>query len=379
MQIKIADNIDDPFLKSEWERLEQECDVFPQSTYHWCSTWWKYLSGRRKLHVVIALDDEGSALGIAPLCIERHFGVRILRSFPIDFSDFYTFLVWPDDTVDTTCETLLKYITSHRQWRWVLIEKVREEDRLTVALTRHHYRRRRMTGCVVIDYSGLDWNGYLSQLEGRQRECIRRKYRKIHENFHPTLEIATNADDYAPLFDEMVTIHQKRWRDDHMIANGPRQLVCWRKAIEGQFLKGNMRYCRLALSGKTAAYRLGFVHRHMFYDWHMGYDPQYASYSVGVMILAFMIPQFIERQVEKINWMAGDYDWKMRWSPSRESETIWLFTSPSQYLAACFFNWYHHRIRDRLRILYHRLMQVRALRIVSRGVILFRQKLAGLR
>ena len=85
MKIKIIRSIDDPFLKSEWERLEQETDIFPQSTYHWCSTWWKFLSEDRKLHIVMMLDDNGKTLCIAPLCIEHYCGVSVLRGFPIHF------------------------------------------------------------------------------------------------------------------------------------------------------------------------------------------------------------------------------------------------------------------------------------------------------
>lgn len=379
MKIRIAENIDDTFLKSEWERMEQEGDVFPQNTYHWCSTWWKYFGGKRKLHIVMALDDEEKTLGIAPLCIERHFGVPVLRSFPIHFGDFYTFIVQQDKFSEVVYETLLRYINYRKQWRWVRIEKVREEDRLVIALVRNEYPMQKMAGCLMIDYSGLDWNGYLSRLKWKRRQNIRKKFKEIHNNYHPTLEIVTSLKDYSPLFGEMVTIHEKRWKDDNTVSKGPRQIACWREAIEGQFLKGNMWYCRLSLNGKTAAYHLGFMHRHVFYDWHMSHDPEYARYHVGVMTLAFMIQQFIDKQIEKINLMAGEYDWKRAWSPSREAETIWLFTSPSHSLASTLLNWYHHRMRNILKAAYHKMMQVRTLRVVSRGVILVRQKLAGLR
>ena len=84
MESMIIDTIDDPFLKSEWERLEKEYDIFPQGTYRWCMTWWKYLGGKRRLHVVIVLDEKEKAAAIAPLCIERFFGIPV-QIFPSPF------------------------------------------------------------------------------------------------------------------------------------------------------------------------------------------------------------------------------------------------------------------------------------------------------
>lgn len=379
MKIRIAENIDDPFLKSEWERLEQEGDVFPQSTYHWCATWWKHLSGKRKLHVVMAVDEEGEALGIAPLCIERHFGVRVLRSFPIHFGDFYTFITADNKNSKRTISRIVEYMNSNTLWRWSRLEQVAESSDLVRVLSEGCFRRKRMTTCMIADFSGLEWDEYLAKLRMNFRGEVRRRTRKINEKFAVELGVIHNWKKYEKEFDEMVRIHRERWRDDNTPAKGTVELACLMKSIQGQFLKGTMVYYQLLFDNITVAYSLGFLVRGTFYAWHASFDPRYRKYHVGVMIMVFMIRHFMETGVSRINFMAGDHAWKLNWSPDRRVEFNYMFTSPSNGPAAAFLNWYHHRVRDRLKAAYHKMMQVRALRAVSRGVILVRQKLAGLR
>ena len=378
LKIHIVKNITDPFLKSEWERLARASDVFPQSTYHWCATWWKYLSGKRKLYVVMVLGENGKALGIAPLCVERHFGIPVLRSFPINFSDFYTFLVQPGNSAEAVYETLLKHINSRKDWYWVRIEKVSQADQFSIKLAQNGYLQRKMTACVLIDFSGLDWHSYLLRLKAKRRWNINKQLKEIRNGYDAKLEMVTTYDDFMPFLDEMILVHAKRWKEDNL-SKSPKVSACWREAIEGQFLKGSMIYCRLALNGKVAAYHLGFMHRNIFYDWHISFEPEFARNQVGVMILGFMIPQFMERKIEKINYMAGEYDWKLAWSPDRRTEANYMFTSPSNNIAAFFLNGYHHNLREKLKAGYYKMMKYHLLRSVSRRAIWLRQKLAGLR
>lgn len=323
----------------------------------------------------MALDGDAKALAIAPLCIERHWGVRVLRSFPIHFGDFYTFLVSPNGQSEEAGRAIMDYVVSNKHWRWVRLEQVPEHSDLRRQLDRLSLRRKRMTGCVIIDYEGLDWNGYLSRLKSKRRWNIRKQLRDIRSNHEAELHVTTTSEGFAPLFEEMVAIHEKRWQDDSSPAKKPKHLACWREAIAGQSGKGNMWYCRLILDGEVAAYHLGFLHRQVFYGWHVGFDPKFARNHVGVMILGFMIPEFMERGVQRINYMAGDYDWKLAWSPDRLVESNYLFSSPSNGLASWMLNLYHHSLRDKLKRFYHRLMEYKPLRAVSRNVQLLRDVL----
>lgn len=379
MKIKVINNIDDPFLKEEWERLETETDVFPQSTYNWSATWWRHMAGRRKLNVVMVLDEDGKALGIAPLCIERNFGVSTLRSFPVHFGDFFEFIMSAKCNVNNAINLILDYMLSYKMWKWVRLENLYEDTQLTQVLAKRLFLKKRMTGCVSFELCNFTWTTYLSKLKKKFRNEIKRRLRKINLEFVPVLRSTTNCDNFRYLFEGMIATHNARWITDNVPTKGKNELTCWKIAIGEQFLKNNMIYFELFLDNIPVAYRLGFIKNGIFYAWHTGFHPDYRRYHVGQLLMAFMIQHFLITGISKVNFMAGDYEWKLDWSPDRKSHSICQFTSPSNNIAAFFLNTYHHYLRDKLKVIYHRLMEFKIFRTLSRATILLKQKITGLR
>lgn len=378
LNIRIFTAIEDPFLKAEWERLQQESDIFPQSSYHWCATWWKHLGGRRTLHIVMAVDDQGQAVAIAPLCIERHFGSKVLRSFPVHFGDFYTFITSSDED-GTAVDRIVRYITQSNQWTWVRIEQVRETDVLSQSFQKAGYKQKRLTGSVLAFFEGLSWEEYLAKLQKSFRQNIRSRLRKLDRNFEIALRVTTCWDDYQYEYDAMRTMHEQRWCDDNAPHKSNLEIACWREAIRGQFAAGKIVYYQLLFSGDRAAYRLGFIHRGTFYAWHTGYNPHYRVYFPGIMIMACMIQEFMKLGISSVNFMAGDYGWKLDWSPDRAVVSHYMFSSPTKNMRSAFLNLYHHRLRDPMKAWYHLMMKYRLLRVFSRRAIALRQKFAGQR
>ncbi len=380
MDIQIFTDIDDPFLQSEWVRLQREGDIFPQSSYHWCATWWKHLRGRRTLHIVMVVDGQGRALAIAPLCIERHFGVKVLRSFPVHFGDYYTFINGSDPVATKAAyDSILEYIARSRNWAWVRLEQVVESDVLAQTLREGGYCGKRMTSSVIANFLGLSWEEYLGKLHRRFRKNLRNRMRKIDTNFKVTLKIVTKWDSYEREYDAMRTMHEQRWHDDNAPPKSVAENGCWREAIRGQFAAGEMVYFLLLFNGEQVAYRMGFIHHGTYFAWHTGFNPKYRDYYPGVMIMAYMIQEFLKNGIASVNFMAGEYDWKLDWSPERTVISHYMFSSPSTSARAALLNFYHHRVRDRMKASYHLMMEKRLLRALSRQVITLRQKMAGQR
>jgi hypothetical protein len=149
--------------------------------------------------------------------------------------------------------------------------------------------------------------------------------------------------------------------------------------LKAEFDKEQAVYYQLLFSGHPVAYRLGFLKDGTYYDWHTSFDPEYQKYHVGQMSVAYMIRNFMQHGVSQINFMAGEYQWKLDWSPDKAISSHYMYTSPSTNIMATILNWYYHHLRERLRGCYHRMMDNRVLRMVSRNLILLRQKMNGRR
>jgi hypothetical protein len=380
MNIRIFHRIDDPFLKSEWERLEVEADVFPQSTYHWCSTWWKHLSGRRKLHVVMVIDEEGKALGIAPLCIERQFGIRVLRSFPIHFGDFYTFIFAKGISSKAVLDTLFNYLanTQGNKWRWLRIDQLSEENCiLLTTLEERNWLSKEVTRCPTSMFPGLEWDEYLAMLSSSFRATVRRRIRKFSGKFESKFLCIKSWEQFSPFFAEMLDIHAGRWHDDWVPEKGEIEKVTWELAIKGAFESERAVFFALLANNEIVAYRLGFFHENVYYDWHLSHNYKYAADSPGIVIVANVIQYLLKNSYDGINFMCGNYDWKLHWCPAKKAAINYMFSSPSSNLAAAFLNCYHHRIRDKLKGGYHKMLDYSIVRTISRNTLLLRRKLSG--
>ncbi|MCP4177470.1 MAG: hypothetical protein GY756_06870, partial [bacterium] len=129
MNIKIYNEIDSPELEEAWNRIVAENNYFPQSSYGWCAPWWRRLSGRLELYIIAVIDDEGSICALAPMCIEKKVTMKILRSFPVHFGDFFTFLV-PENNSKYYYSCILNHMQSYSHWEFIRIEQVNNKDSL---------------------------------------------------------------------------------------------------------------------------------------------------------------------------------------------------------------------------------------------------------
>jgi CelD/BcsL family acetyltransferase involved in cellulose biosynthesis len=50
------------------------------------------------------------------------------------------------------------------------------------------------------------------------------------------------------------------------------------------------------------------------YDWLTAYDHQYAKYSLGTLLLDFMVSSCIDSEVSEIDMMRGDESYKRHWA-----------------------------------------------------------------
>src|SRR5438067_1699906 len=66
-------------LRAEWSRLWEECPAAtPFQAPEWLLPWWRRL-GRGRLWS-LALRREGRLVGLAPLCVQRYYGLPLRRA-----------------------------------------------------------------------------------------------------------------------------------------------------------------------------------------------------------------------------------------------------------------------------------------------------------
>jgi len=354
MNICIFDDIVDPFLKSEWERLEKEADVFPQSSYHWCATWWKHLSGRRRLHVVMVVDDAGKALAIAPLCLERHWGVRVLRSFPVNFGDFYQVIASPCANAKEIFIAVRSYIAKHRGWHVALLSPVNDSSALYRYLVDAGIPDKHLVGNVVADISGGTWDEYLASVSRNRRRLTKKKMKALESGHEVEIQQIADAEGFSQHFERMCEIQRLRATKDRSDRSA-RYMRCAQEVYRHLFSSGQMVLYLIKADGVVISYRLGIVRGTAYYDWNTNYDVAWSNYSPGLIGLAYVLRDLIERGFVTVDFMAGVYDYKLSYSPQYVMRNNHQFVFGNSTLTSRLFLIYQLDWRDRIRPHYRKV------------------------
>jgi len=373
MNIQIYTDFDDEDLKSRWMGLESAIDVYPQITFDWCSTWWKFRGDSYALRVIVVIDANQNTLAIAPFCIDKHFGINILRSMPINFGDYYSILVLPRQHQESEIyDFLFEYLESSpdRTWTWTRLDQISENSvSLIETLEHRNWISRELTRCPTADINVGDWDEYLEKISSSFRSTVRRKLRKFAKSGDYKLEVIRNWEEFEPLFPEINEIHNMRWIDDFVPEKDDLDKQMWKESIKGAFKINKAVLFLIRNSQEIIAYRLGFLHDDTYYDWHLSHNPKFNSLSPGTVIVALVIQYLIENSISKLDFLAGNYDWKKNWCSNKNAPINYQITSPSCGPTSHLLNWYYHGLRIKLRNSYHALMKNNVARRVSRIIL----------
>lgn len=359
MKIIIVHDIDDNFLKTEWERLEKECNIFPQSTHHWCATWWKALGEGRRLHIVLVQDKAGLTVGIAPFIIDNFCGLRYLRSIPENYGDFYTFLVAPGYDTTAVHSAILMSLQQFSTWHSILLVNVNSASPLAKHLEEVQYPifSHVLTKNVVTKLNFSNFDGYLGLLSKNRRRFIRKKQCDFELDFVITCTFSTETARYLECFDEISELQRKRGEIDRPQRSSVyMQLV--RESLGHAFATSQMCLLEVRADGRLAAYRLGFLHNNIYYDWNTSYEPDFETYSPGSLSIAYLMEQLRQRGVERVDFMAGYYDYKVSYSPAPEirEQRLYLFGNGSWRSRLIIY--YFLTGREQIKKLYNRLRRL---------------------
>jgi CelD/BcsL family acetyltransferase involved in cellulose biosynthesis len=375
LSIRVFTDIHDPDLVCHWRRIEEEADCFPQMHYGWCEPWWRLRSGRRQLHIVTVRDDSGRIVGIAPLCIEAKPGLRVLRSFPIHFGDYYSFLIDQQGARLRAETALVDHLLTYAHWHVVHLVNVSSLSSLWAVLQERGCVARELTKIHAASFRDLSFDEFLARLSKNTRNQFGKKLRRLSRNGPVTLECVEGAAGYMKYFHELRRIYDARWSDDHQPPPDDDFYRCRNEAVTACFDKGKMMLFLMKRGGCVLAYRLGFMHRDCFYDWKVSHDPQADPYSPGVLTIGLAIEELIARGYERFDFMTGDYRYKRSWSTHDSEGSNYEILAGSRFLPAALYVKYRVRWKDHLRRAYERSMKHVLLRFVSRWLVSLRRRI----
>jgi len=329
-------------LQEDWERLEkQDSDSTYYSTFQYNYSWWQVYGnvGQKRLFI-IAVYRDNKVVGIAPLMI-RHSEKKGIKFNVLCFlgkGDYLTFISerQNEQSVLKIYKVIFAAIEEHKDaWDKCELTHLSNETQLLYYLLRHDKYNPQvgyLTSCPVLKLNAFD------NFQQFSREGVYPRARKTNEKFRKEVSYQLKVfygDDDKELYQRVSEVH--KLEKEYLRTQKGRLERCsvFDDKSNEEFFKrsfdGNKQVVTFMLedeAGEIIIYRICYLHRGTLYGWNTGYSPKYSYFhSLSDVLMLEMIQYIFDHRIgHQIDYGAGSYPWKFKWTDQFKvnySFTMW--------------------------------------------------------
>ena len=346
-------------LRDEWDELlgnsASDCLFL---TWEWQRTWWKHLSGARRL-AIVALRCDGLLVGLAPFCIRPR---SLSNGHPFEVLEFLGSGHAGSDYLDVIVRKgweplAIEGFRAHLSKLGCMIKWNNVADDACIhqiAAQLGAAAGKPTNVCPYISLGGKTFQTYLAELGSEHRYNFHRRQRQLNRDFTVQFEAAGSATECVEMLSTVIALHNLRRSTigGSDAFHTPGLVALHREFVPLAFERGWLKLYLLRLNGAPAASLYGFLYRGKFYYYQAGFDPAYEKYSPGMITLGLSIKAAIEDGACEFDFLHGDEPYKSRWTPVRRNLTrLELFprgVSGQLFQASIDFARQHRKVANRV-------------------------------
>jgi CelD/BcsL family acetyltransferase involved in cellulose biosynthesis len=288
-------------------------------TWEWQTAWVRAFAAGRAVQLLTLRADDGSLAALLPLYEERDGCWRITGG--ADVSD-YLDLIAPAGTEEEAWQALLQHRAAHGdEWDLHAVRAASPTAELVPVLASSAGLRavpEVQDRCPILKLPAT-WDAYLAMLSGKDRHELRRKMRKLEREL-PGVTVRSHADagSWGDALGAFLVLHRRskvgkaRFMDERMEQ-------FFREATAALVERGWARLWFLESEGVPVASFLCVEHGDSVGLYNSGFDPAHARLAPGIVLLAHVIKDAIERGVPVFDFLRGDESYKQDFGPSLEN------------------------------------------------------------
>ncbi|HEX2058468.1 MAG TPA: GNAT family N-acetyltransferase [Actinomycetota bacterium] len=307
------------------ELLARDPDRHVFATPEWHRVWWEEFAGDKELLVLEMLragrlgeTPEGSdeaTVAFVPLYRKREGEKKILRFVGgIDLTDY----------IGPICAAEDRRAVAHGVIAWLQSTDIGWDEldahNMPVPLGFAEFLVERADTCdfrfaldqeetaAVLPLPG-DFDSYLAGLDSKERHELKRKRRRLHRD-HPDATFRSATP-------ESLESDMKLFVDMHRGAEGHKghfmrpEIATFFERMAHAFMPlGWLRLDFLEVEGRAVASTFGFELDGVFYLYNSAYEPEAGRVSPGLMLVAHLVEECIERGFEKFDFLRGPERYK---------------------------------------------------------------------
>ena len=289
----------------------------------WLLPWWDHFGEGREQQIV-CVREGGKLIGLLPLFAEtaRFGGVRARRVAFLGEDtgcDFLDVLAEPGrerEVLDHCLERLLGL-----PWDVCDLDGLWRESFTAGQLAARFPPRGKAISrdarlryvCPHIPLAGT-WDEYLKGL-GR-RENLRRREKWLFRQPGVSISCARTPEQAGRAVEEFLALHRARWAaeggSDGLTSERHEQFH--REVALRLAHAGGLRMYTLQAARRPVASVYGVVHQGRFNYYQSGYDPNWASRSVGLLLLARTVQDAFAEGLQEFDFLRGNEGYKGEWA-----------------------------------------------------------------
>ncbi len=296
-------------LTPEWETLTTSSvsdTVFATPT--WLAAWWSSCASTEELHL-LSVRDGDDLLGVAPFMRSSKTILFVGRSDTCDHHDV--------TIAKGREEEVLRSLADHLEsleWQQLQLEGLTAESptltHLPPLVAEKGWSVDKSFDEVSPSTSlGSSWDEYLGGLKKKDRHEIRRKLRRLMSSGEVRIYDAASESDLKSTMTLFLDLARKSHEEKAEFLNPDRERFFFHLA-DAMKAQGQLKLFFLELDGTTVAASLCFDYGGAYYLYNSGYEPRFASLSVGLMLKALALKDAIEVGRHTFHFLRGAEPYK---------------------------------------------------------------------
>ncbi|ROZ77078.1 GNAT family N-acetyltransferase [Ramlibacter sp. WS9] len=305
-------------LGPNWNRLVLAAKrPSPFLLHEWVTAWWRHFGAGATLAVVTA--TRGSTMvGVAPMFIRRHRGLRVCRLLGGHESALGDFLVERDDDgsiaralLDRVSRLPFDYLDVFGAPSGGVLSRLAAQGDLTVLPRVDAPVLRMPNGWAAV---------YDARISSKKRNLHRRRLRQLATLGVVGWTTARTPDEVAAELEHAFEIHALRWqgRPDGSTFGLAERHNFHRDAARALAAQGAARILTLRLDGRPVAFHYWFVMGKTMYVHRLAFDPELARFSPGQVTLLQAIADASSEGVRRVEFLGGNERYKVELADSFE-------------------------------------------------------------
>ncbi len=289
-------------------------------TPQWQQVWWQHFGAGRDLRVLLARDDAGTLLGVAPLYALEQAGRHVLQFVGgVDVSDYLDFVVARGHEA-AVYHAFLEYLLAEAP-PWDLLDLHCLPDH---SPTRAGILQQVCAACCPAAFSlqredaapyiplPADWEAYLVTLDKKQRHEVRRKLRRAEAEAEVRWSRLRDPAGLPEAVDTFMQLHRASHPEKDAFMT-PAMERFFRDVAAVTMAAGWLDLYTLWLDERPAAALWCFDYGNDLLVYNSGYDPAWRpELSSGIVLLSYCIQEAIARGRRRFDFLRGDEVYKYR-------------------------------------------------------------------